>query len=157
MEPGKEEHMGKLIFVADRGHFKAYRLIEDPHEVESPRVAMMESFDSVEAHEKVSERYSDSVGRFKLGGGKERLAAGNGEPHAIAREAEKRQIGLIADSINRLVRKTEPEQWYLAAAKSINNRIVDSLDPSVRSRLAKNVKSDLTKADKNAILECFVP
>lgn len=145
--------MKKVIVAADLGHFRAYSVTKD--EWESPRVELIESYDSTEAHGKLSEKYSDANGKFGMMGGKKGAACGNGEPHNVRLEAERRMTKLIARDINALINKEGTGRWYLAAPEEINRQIVECLEPSVKARLSKNISEDLTKTKKSAILSHF--
>lgn len=142
-----------IIVVADRGHFKAYRVTQEPFE--SPRVTMIESYDSVEGHGKLVDKLSDMAGRFGRGGGKDEAGMSTGERHTIELETEKRLIKMIAKNIDILITSEKCGTWHLAAAKKINRQVVDKLKPEVKARLEKNITADLTKIDKSEILDYF--
>jgi hypothetical protein len=144
--------MNTLIIVVDLGHFKVYRVSKDSFE--SPRIELLKSYDTIEAHGKLSEKLSDGAGRFGLLGGKTGVK-GYGEAHNIKLEAKKKLIKNIADDINTLIKKKKCNEWYLAAGKSLNNQILGNLDPSVRAKIKMNIISDLTKKHKTALLSCF--
>lgn len=150
----KEDNMSKVIFVVDLGHFKAYRVTKDPFE-KSPKTELIESYDSLEARLKLSDKLSDAAGRYRQAGGRNGKGAGFGEAHNIALETEKRLIKQIAEDINELVAREKCEKWYLAAGKNINSQIVENLEPAVKAKLDKNVPSNLTKAGKTEILDYF--
>lgn len=141
-----------IIVVADLGHFKAYRITQEP--MESPRVTMIESYDSTEGHGKLVDKLSDMAGRFGKGG-KDEAGMGSGERHNIETETEKRLIRMIAKSIDALIGGEKCHVWHLAAAKKINRQVVDKLKPDVKARLDKNITADLTKIDKSEVLNYF--
>ncbi len=145
--------MDKVIIAVDLGHFRAYRLSK--RELESPKIELIESYDSVEAHGKLSDKLSDSAGRFATGGGKNGSAKGYGEPHNIELEMEKKAAKLIANDINTIIRKEELPKWFLAAGRKINGQILDNLETEVKARLDRNIMSNLTKTDKSEILKHF--
>lgn len=145
--------MKKLIAAVDLGHFKAYRLSKNPNE--SARIEMLESYDIVDTHGRLLEKFTDAEGCFERGAGKSVTQTGSGEPRNLELEIEKKVIRRIANDINLLVKKEGCEKWYLAAAERINNQIIENLDPSVRAKLAKNVRADLTKIAKSEILKHF--
>jgi hypothetical protein len=145
--------MKNVIVAADLGHFRAYRVTKVKWE--SPRVELIESYDSTEAHGKLSDKYSDANGRFGLMGGKNGSASGNGESHNVKREAERRVTRLLAKDINTLITREGGGRWYLAAPEEINRQIVESLDPLVKGKLLKNISEDLTKIKKSEILSHF--
>ena len=145
--------MDKIIIAVDLGHFKAYGLTQKP--MESPHLELIESYDSTEAHGKLSEKYSDANGKFGLMGGKGGTATGNGETHNIELEAEKKMVKCIAGDIEKILLKENGTEWYLAAPAGINSRIVEKLSSGAKVRLAKNVSANLTKKKKAEILSFF--
>jgi len=145
--------MEKLIITVDLGHFKAYKVTKK--DLESPRVQLIESYDSIEAHGKLSDKLSDKAGRDGMKGGKNGAAKGYGEPHNMELEMEKKAIRLIAKDINTIIKKEGSPKWYLAASKMINSQILDNLETSVKAKLDKNITSDLTKTDKSDIMKYF--
>jgi hypothetical protein len=144
--------MDKVIIVADLGHFKAFKVSKEM--MESSRIEMIENYDILETHGKLSEKLSDSAGTFGLGGGKTGIR-GYGECHNMETENSKRVIKKLADNINKLIKKEGCKQWHLAASRKINGKIMENLDRSVKARLSKNISSDLTKAKKADILARF--
>jgi hypothetical protein len=142
-----------IIVVADLGHFKAYRITQEP--MESPRVTMIENYDSIDGHGKLVDKLSDMAGRFGRGGGKDEAGMGSGERHNIETETEKRLIKTIAKNIDALIAGEKYGTWHLAAAKKINRQVIDNLKPEVKARLEKNITADLTKIDKSEILNYF--
>jgi len=145
--------MKKLIAVVDLGHFKAYAVSKKPNE--SARVDLLESYDIVDTHGKMKEKFTDAEGSFERGAGKSVTQTGSGEPRHLALEIEKKVVKRIATNINLLVEKEGCAKWYLAAAESINNQIIENLNPAVRDKLDKNLKADLTKIAKSEILRHF--
>ena len=145
--------MDKVIIAADLGHFKVYKVTKQEHE--SPKIQLIESYDSLEAHGKLSDKLSDTSGRFAMGGGKNGAAKGYGEPHNIELEMEKKAARLISNDINAIIKKEGSPKWYLAASKMINSQILDNLDPGVKAKLDKNIMSNLTNTDKSDIMKHF--
>jgi hypothetical protein len=145
--------MDKIIIAVDLGHFKAYKVTKA--DLESPRISLIESYDSIEGHGKLSDKLSDAAGRFGMGGGKNGAAKGYGEPHNIELEMEKKTARLIAKDINAIIRKEGSPKWYLAAGKEINGQILENLDTVAKSNLAGNILSNLTKTDKSDIMKHF--
>lgn len=144
--------MDKVIIVADLGHFKAFKVSKKM--MESSRIEMIQHYDILETHGKLSEKLSDSAGTFGLGGGKKGIR-GYGECHNMETENCKRVIKKLAENINELIKKEDCKQWHLAAGKKINGKIIENLERSVKARLSKNISSDLTKAKKADILARF--
>ena len=146
--------MDKIVFVADLGHFKAYTFTKTPQG--TGKLDLIESFDSLEAHGKFSDKVTDSAGKFGESVGKNSFVQGSGEAHNIDTENEKRLVKNIAKSINKIVIERNCDSWLLAAEKAINGQIVEYLDPAVKSKLEKNIAANLTKAEKTEIVSRFM-
>jgi hypothetical protein len=145
--------MEKIIIAVDLGHFKAYKVTKN--DLESPRVELIESYDSIEAHGKLSDKVTDKAGREGMKGGKNGAAKGYGEPHDMQLEMEKKAIRLMAKDINTIIKKEGSPKWYLAATKMINSQILDNLEAGVKAKLDKNIMSNLTNTDKSDIMKHF--
>ena len=149
--------MNNVVIAADLGHFKAYRITQDPEKLTSPRIELIEAFDTIEGKEKISERYTDSPGAFRRKGGRDISGAGGvGERHSRDKERERRLVRLAAESIAKLLVREGLPKWHLCACKSINNRLISSLPQLARTRLGRVVKADLTGVGKDEILSRFI-
>jgi protein required for attachment to host cells len=146
--------MDKIVFVTDLGHFKAYTFTKTPQG--TGKLDLIDSFDSLEAHGKFSEKVTDSAGKFGESVGKNSSVQGSGEAHSIDLENERRSIKNIAKSINKMVIEKNCDAWLMAAEKAINGQIVEYLDPAVKAKLEKNIAANLTKADKTEIISRFM-
>ena len=142
--------MNKIIITADKGHFKAYRVSKDTVVPESPKTEQIMSIDYVEAHGKLSDKVTDSAGRYKQGTG-----AGFGEQHNIVLETEKRLIKQISDDINAVLSNEQHDRWYLAAAPEINAQVLENVNEGLKTKLEKNIKANLTNKSKSEILKHF--
>ena len=145
--------MDRLIITVDLGHFRAYKLSTDSPG--SPKINLVESYDSVEGHGKLSEKVTDEAGRFGVGGGKKGAAKGYGEPHNIELEAEKKAARLIAKDIATIISREGIKKWWFAASHKINSLVIENLDAEIKSNLDKNVNSNLTKKHRSEILKHF--
>lgn len=145
----------KLVVVTDLGMFKAYRMEKDPLS-SSPRLELLEDFETV-VESRISDQVTDQAGRFSKGGTTPGGPAehANGERHNIRLEQERRVIKQVAEKLSLLLRREDVDGCYFAATGEINRRILDHLHPEVRSKIQKNVASDLTKIDKSQILKHF--
>jgi len=146
--------MDKIVFVADLGHFNAYKLSKTPQG--TGRLDLIESFDAIDARGKFSDKFSDQAGNFGESVGKNSSAKGSGEAHNIEIENEKRLIKTIAKNIAKIVKDERCDVWHLAAEKAINGQILEFIEPGVKAKLQKNIPSNLTKADKTEIVNRFV-
>jgi Protein required for attachment to host cells len=143
--------MDTIIIAVDLGHFKAYKVGKT--RIGNSKMQLIESYDSIEAHGTVLDRIAE--GRFRLRGGKVGNAKGYGEPHNVELEDEKRLIKLVAKDINTILTREKCDGWCLAAPAEINNRILENLQPEVKTKLGKNVICNLTRSRKMEILDRF--
>jgi len=145
--------MERLIIAVDLGHFKAYKVSTDSPG--SPKIHLIESYDSIEGHGKLSEKVSDGAGRFGVSGGKNGAAKGYGEPHNIELEAEKKAAKLIAKDIAAIIGREGIKKWWFAAANKLSSLILENLEPDLKAKMDKNINSNLTKTNKSEILKHF--
>lgn len=145
-----------LVFIVDLACLKAFRL-ENNHPNRTPRLELVEQFDSAEAHGKLGGRVSDLSGRFprRTGIPAANGAMSDGERHNIELEQRKRLVRQLAHRLNALARNREVERCLLAASREINHQLVEELEPQVRAKIEKNVSADLTKLDRAEILRHF--
>jgi hypothetical protein len=138
----------KLIVIADLQRFKLFSTKNDPLERES--IELLEESDSLDTHQRMSEKVSDQHGNFKGVG-----ASGAGEDHNLVLEWERRRVKEIGEQISSALQKYPHETWYFAAPKAINNQIVELLAADDKKRMKVNLSSDLTKTPNNRLLEHF--
>ena len=141
--------MDKILIVADLGHFKAYKVSKEP--MESARITLIESYDTIEGHGKMGDKVTDNAGRFRRAEGIKGSAKGYGEPHNLETEKEKRLVKLIAKAINELIKDEGYNSWGLAAPAGMNKQIIENLEPDVKACLGRSVTADLTNVDKSEI------
>ncbi|MCX6062347.1 MAG: host attachment protein [Campylobacterales bacterium] len=152
----------KLIIVADLQRFKFFVTKVDPLGREA--VELMEGSESLDIHQRLSEKVSDQQGNFEGAGasgtgGNHDIgvgAKGSGEDHNIRLEEERRRIKDIAEQINKTIEQQAVRSWYFAAPKAINNKIVELLNPAVKMTMIMNLHSDLTKIPDDQLLEHFI-
>ena len=140
----------------DLGCLKAYRL-ENHHPNKAPHLALVEEFNSADAHEKLVDKVTDLSGRFprRAGVANARGAMSDGERHNIKLELRKRLVRQLARRLNALARSKDVERCLLAASREINHQLLEELEPQVRAKIEKNVPADLTKLDRAEILRHF--
>ena len=144
-----------LVVVADLGCLKAFRL-ENGQLHRTPRLELLEQYNSPGAHERLVEKVTDLSGRFPRGAGQPGgFAMSDGERHNIALESRKRLVRQLAHRVNALARPREIECCLLAASREINHPLLAELEPQVRSKIEKNVPADLTKLERQEILSHF--
>src|SRR5436190_5027200 len=144
----------RLLITADLGHLKAFRLLQ-PEANRSSRIEMIET-ETTDATNHLSEVVTDQAGQFRKGS----FPAGpsdrsDGEPHNLTLERRRRALKTIARDISRLIGKEKPQEWFLAAGKEINHRLIEAFDDDVRGKLKKNVRANLTKLNPAQLLSHF--
>jgi len=142
-----------LVVIMDLGCFKAYRL-ENHQPNQSPRLELLEEFNSADAHDKLVDKVTDLSGRFprSVGGATAKGAMSDGERHNIELEARKRLVRGLAQRLNTLLRSKDVERCLLAASREINHQVIEELEPQARAKIEKNLHADLTKLERAEIL-----
>lgn len=140
--------LSKLIIVTDLQRYKLFTNKQDPLGRES--VELLESADSLDIHQKLSEKVTDRKGNFQSSRG-----SGSGEDHNLALEEERRRIKEIAKQISQALHSHSCKSWCLAAPKAINNKLVELLEPALKDKLEINLHADLTKIPDSELLEHF--
>ena len=145
-----------LVVVTDLACFKAFRL-ENHHPDQTPRLELVEEFNSADAHQKLGDKVTDLSGRFprRAGVAGARGAMSDGERHNIELESRKRLVRQHAQRLNALARGPEVDRCLLAASREINHQLLEELEPSVRAKIVKNIPADLTKLERAEILRHF--
>jgi hypothetical protein len=144
--------MRPVVIVSDLGHFKAYAF--ERTDRGTPRLEVIEEFESPEAHIRVSEKLTDRAGRFGMGGERNSLK-GYGDLHNFEQEEQKKVLKKIASRIEKVIEKNQPERWYLSAPKKIQKQLVELLSEETRKKLKRALAADLTKLEKTDLLERF--
>ena len=139
----------KMIVLADLGHVKAFRVTHDML-TSKPRIELTYECEFPEAHIRLGQTVTDQAGRFAQEG---TPGSSTWENHNLRAENERRLLCIVAGKISELVQGQR--YWYLAAAESVNGRIIEHLHPDARAGLVKNVASDLVKTPKDQILGRF--
>lgn len=149
--------MDKVIVLTDLGRLVAYKLMTDPDGLESPRIEMIKCIECPEARSRTSDLLSDSAGRFRRAGKADNgTRAGYGERHNMQNESQRRRVKTTADQISTILAAEGRPPWHLAAAKGINNALLDELEPRDKTMLRTNLKADLTNLSKAEVLSRFV-
>jgi len=149
--------MDNIVILADLGKLVAYRILTDPDGVASPRAEMIKCVDSLDARTRTSERVSDSAGRFRRAGKVENgTRAGYGERHNMETETRRRLVNVAAEEISSLLIQEGRPHWHMAASRSMNRSLLESIPPDLRSLLRKNLKADLTNLSKAEVLSRFL-
>lgn len=137
-----------LIIVADMQRFKLFSTKQDPLGREG--VELLGSIDTLDVHQRLSEKVSDQHGNFQGVG-----ASGAGEDHNIALEHEHRRIKEIVQQISDALQTHPHTTWYFAAPKAINHQITELLDPIAKKSMSINLHADVTNIPDDQLLEHF--
>jgi hypothetical protein len=145
----------RLLIVVDLGRFKAYRV--EFNELSShPRLELLEDFNTIDAHGRLSDKLTDVAGRFPSGMRNLRGLHGYGEKHNIQLELNRRTVNYLTQSINDLVKREAPDlPVYFAVEKEIQHKILERLEPPVKARIDKVVPEDLTRTNERELLAHF--
>lgn len=144
----------KLIILTDLGSFKAFRVTRDEM-TQNQHIQLIENFEPVDGHAKVQDKVTDQAGRFPVGNGIGGGPMSHGENHNLQTEIQRRVIRFLSESINDVIQRENPDIWYFAANREIDQKILDGIDPGVRAKMKKHVRSDLTKVEKTDLLSFF--
>ncbi len=139
----------KLVIVADLQHFKLFRVKADPMKRESLECLL--SSDSLDIHQKPSEKVSDRLGHCETAWG----VQGGGENHNRAEDEERKRLQELSKKISEALQNYPHELCYFAAPKAINHRIFEALPPALQKSITKNLVLDLTKTPTDEILGHF--
>ena len=141
-----------LLIVADRGQLLAYAI---DRSTRMPSLRLIDSTEFAEGHQRLSEQVTDKAGAFPVtgSGGQANAAA---ERMTLVAELDTRTLRRVADRITALLKEHCVESWDFAAPAEINRAILNSLQPSLRERLAQNLPLDLTHVPSKELLGHFV-
>ena len=142
----------KLVFVADLGLFKFYRLTDDP--LVSPHLELISEKVMEEAHHRLVDQVSDMAGRYSSPTQKKWGAPMSDGSH-LELETRRRLIKRLAQTIEQYASNHSNNGCWLAAPREINQLLCAELSPATRNRIEKNVPLDLTKIEPKSLLERF--
>jgi hypothetical protein len=134
-----------LVVVADRGSLKAYRVDDTP--TRGPSLHLVQAFDTTDAHGKLSDKVTDSAGRFAVANGAGAHHGASIAETKLENETDRRIYKQLADEIAKIVKSNGTSGWSFAASAEIHGAIVDLLPNDVRNRIVEHVKSDLVKIE----------
>ncbi len=147
-----------LVITASLGEMKIYKA--NPRDLEAEaglkpqnvKLDVINAFDYVEAHMRLQDITTDEPGQFK---GDANSMRSHGEPHNLEAKLEEDVIRAIADDINKVVKEENPPKVFLAIAEPIFDRVYSKLDKDVQNKIFRSLKKDLTKKDRNELIEEF--
>jgi len=160
-----EKFDNTLLIVGNLGELKAYKIKyelditrqDDAHTshkhhkgkiVEHLKFDLVDDEAFIEAHKKISDIVTDKQGHFEgVFGGV------SGDGHNLEIEIVNRLLKLIANEINRLVKTTNPQKWFLAFPKAYNKDILLMLDDDVKAKLEANLEENLVKLKPQEVIE----
>lgn len=148
--------MSTLIFAANLGHLKAFRLEETP--TRGRRLELIEEMEFPEAHGRFGDKVTDMAGRFPVTeGAGQGTAMSTGESLTAELEIQKRLLKLVAERITTVLLNERPESWHFAASAEVHQAILNELTPELRERVVRHVHADLTKVPAPEVLTHFIP
>jgi hypothetical protein len=142
-----------LVVVADRGSLKAYRVDDTP--TRGPSLHLVQAFDTTDAHGKLSDKVTDSAGRFAVSNGAGAHHGASIAETKLENETDRRIYKQLADEIAKVVKSNGTGGWSFAASAEIHGAIVDLLPNDVRNRIVEHVKSDLVKIESAKLASHF--
>ena len=142
----------KLVFVADLGSFKVYRMAPDP--LVSPHLELVAQ--QLLAHPRLAEQVTDSAGRNSAPTQK-KWGAPLSDGNHLELETRRRLIKKLAQWIEDFAAHHAGDDCWLAAPKEINHQLCEELSATTRGRIEKNLPLDLTKVEPKSLLDRFRP
>ncbi len=148
--------MEKLIILADRGTLKAYKL-DHSRTQGRPHIEEVEEVDVVSGNTPISEKTTHQQGRHpdKRRGQVAMEQMSTSEAQGLEAEEERKSIAEIQDQINRLLARHSSLGWSFAAPSTINEQILNGIDPDKKDRLLENLDLNLTNQPKDEVKERF--
>lgn len=131
------------IICANTGRLRTLRVSQSETMVDPVnQITEVSNEELDDGPQRVGEMTTDQAGRFRSDG---TPGMAQGDAHGLEREEERRLIGQLAERIGAVVGGGGAEKWVLAAPQTINARLLEELDPSLRERMIGNEKHDFTK------------
>jgi hypothetical protein len=134
------------------GHFKAYRMEESPL-FSTPRLELLEQWDTAVSR-RISDQMTDKSGQF--GKGSLSFSAvndmANGERHNLELELRRRALKQMTTRMSELLEIEAVDSCYIAAARKINQTVLDILAAPIRKRIEKNLAVNLTRLNSSEIV-----
>jgi hypothetical protein len=149
--------MKTLVAVADRGRFKAFRLVRAKRDSRA-HLDPLESPRQEEVQNRLSELLAESAGRLPRVGVPSDIGATGmpvGGRHKIELELRRRAMQTVAAGINGLLADDAFDACWLAAAQPISRELLDDLRADVRAKISRVLPRDLTKIGPDEVLRHF--
>ena len=150
--PGKVK-VGDVIIVTSLGEMKVYAAKPRTLEAEAGlkefevKLDLVTAKDYVDAHKKLQDHVTDSAGRFKG----DASGGGIAEEHNLELEIKKRIIQDIANDINETTANAAG-RVFVTIPEPIEKEVDTLLDASTKAKIAKLIKKDYLKLDKEKLL-----
>lgn len=138
-----------FLFVANRGHMKAYQFKRAIGRNPSPN--LVDEIDLAEAHAKYDERFTDQAGSFpsRTAPG---IASSVAERLPLEEETKNRSYRRLAGQLEKWLDHYKPKTWGFAATSEMNNAILRELGPLHQKNLICNLKQDLVLTPSSELL-----
>jgi len=146
-----------LVIVGNLGELKIYKA--NPRDLEAEaglkphnvKLDLENSFDYIEAHQKIKDIVTDEAGRFKADAGK--MGGSIAPENHLEEKLEEDVIKDLAKDINNIISNQKRGSVFLALSEPIFNRVYEKLEN--KNVIAKSLKEDLVKVDKTKLIEFF--
>ncbi len=156
--------IGDIVIIANMGELKLYKA--NPRDLEAEaglkpeniKLDLINTYDYLDGHKKVSDVVSDSAGRFRSDASPH---TGIAEKNGIEQKLEDDVIRQIADDIARIVGEYKPDRYFLSIPGNIFKRVwsyieeLSAKNPDLKRKLFRYIEDDLVKIDKNKLPEIF--
>ena len=148
--------VGDKVVTVNRGELKVYvanpRTLEAEAGLKEDEVKLDLELDKdyIQAHKKLQDLVSDEAGRFK--GDTQKNGASIGEEHNLELEVQKRIYKDIANDLEEIL-KEAPKRVFLTINEEFANEVLNEVDKTLQEKIAKVIKKDYVKLDKEELLE----
>ncbi len=155
--------VGDIVIVSNLGEMKVYKA--EPRDLEAEagmkpnnvKLDLIDAKDYVVSHWKLQDIVTDEAGQFKGGsqGRGEFTQGSTGQRHELEKRVEADVIDAIAKDITETLQANNPPKWFLALPETIYDRVVKKVSPALMEKLFVGLRKDLTKENKNNLVELF--
>lgn len=101
---------------------------------------------------RVTEFVTDQAGRYRPPGN---CTSSAGENLRLDLENRRRSQQFLAEHIEELVHRENPEAILFAAIKEVHNRMLERLSPATRAKIECHLDLDLTRVPESELLDHF--
>ena len=150
--------IGDLVIVANLGEIKAYKANPRTPEAEAGlkpneiKLDFIKGIDIITAHKKLQDLTTGIEGANKPGF---LNRAFSGENHNLKQEIYREAVKCLAEDIDLTIEETGGKKVFLSLPQTIAQDVLELIKN--KDKIFRIVKKDLSKADKNALIDEFKP